>query len=372
MRTFLCVLLFTAFSFAQTIYTDGFNSFLPDTTDARLLSLHILDNINYNRLNDYSPNSNTLAKFGATDSIQFTSPLSSSGYSQYFPGSSATYFQNGNVLGTTNFTVFVWFRSTGGTGSNMRIVSEDAGSSRDFGMLYINSTGKLQGFVFISNSVKIANTNTANTFLDGRWHPFAMVHNGSDLKLYLNGVLDGSVSAIGTVDNDGAPINIGSFQGTLENWKGNIALVAIYNTALTKEELRELYAKPENWITKNSNVCRTSNDFYFTFFDTVGVPLSNFTLPSGKQYRLTVQAKSSDANKNLKCWIGNKSGVREITATSNWSTYTINLGDNFNLGNTDTLWFATNSLADTVSIDNVKLEAVKAGSNKGFGGWLGW
>jgi hypothetical protein len=59
------------------------------------------------------------------------------------------------------------------------------------------------------------------------------------------------------------------------------------------------------------------------------------------------------------------------TASSGWSVHTLDFGYGYDLTG-DTLWFATNSLADTVSIDNVRMEAVTARAGKGFGGWLGW
>lgn len=66
--------------------------------------------------------------------------------------------------------------------------------------------------------------------------------NGSDIKIYVDGVLEGTTSGVG-FDTRMFPIQIGKrFDGTNPNWfDGNIDLVEIYNKVLTDSEVSNLY-----------------------------------------------------------------------------------------------------------------------------------
>jgi WD40 repeat protein len=78
---------------------------------------------------------------------------------------------------------------------------------------------------------------------DGQWHHLAGVYDGTRMCLYLDGELDVSASATGSIDTNSEPVYIGEkseHQGCF--WDGLIDDVRIYSYALSEAEIKELYA----------------------------------------------------------------------------------------------------------------------------------
>ena len=70
------------------------------------------------------------------------------------------------------------------------------------------------------------------------WHYITLTYDGTDLKFYLNGHLDGTYSLPGTLCTNDQPLNIGAdFPGGNEFWHGAIDELRIWNTALTDAQV---------------------------------------------------------------------------------------------------------------------------------------
>lgn len=65
-------------------------------------------------------------------------------------------------------------------------------------------------------------------------------YDGSNIKLYVNGVLLSTQSASGTIGT-GGNFRISGYWNGNENWYGNIGVVRIYNKALTSNEVIQNY-----------------------------------------------------------------------------------------------------------------------------------
>jgi hypothetical protein len=70
---------------------------------------------------------------------------------------------------------------------------------------------------------------------DGRWHHVAGTYNGSTLSLYVDGVLENSRAATGTIPTGGSAVQIGSRSGN--RWQGSLDELRIYNVALSPAQL---------------------------------------------------------------------------------------------------------------------------------------
>ena len=77
---------------------------------------------------------------------------------------------------------------------------------------------------------------TANT----TYH-MVTTYDGANLKLYMNGNLVNTVAVTGTVDNSTNPLLIGSNGGTLEYLSGSADEAAVYNKALTPDQVKLHY-----------------------------------------------------------------------------------------------------------------------------------
>jgi hypothetical protein len=78
------------------------------------------------------------------------------------------------------------------------------------------------------------------------WYHFASTYDGSVIKIFINGELDNSLQASFILDNSSEPLYFGKeFTLVGDNWyrwfKGEIDDIAIWNRALTQEEINDLY-----------------------------------------------------------------------------------------------------------------------------------
>jgi regulation of enolase protein 1 (concanavalin A-like superfamily) len=78
---------------------------------------------------------------------------------------------------------------------------------------------------------------------DGQWHHIAGVYDGSDIFLYVDGSVDVSDTATGTISTNTYNLLIGETEragGKGRYWNGLIDDVRIYNKALTQEEIEQV------------------------------------------------------------------------------------------------------------------------------------
>ncbi len=76
---------------------------------------------------------------------------------------------------------------------------------------------------------------------DGQWHHAAGVYDGEMLYLYVDGKLDASSKAAGTINTNDYPVYIGeNAEQTERFWNGLIDDVRIYNYALSEDKIKAL------------------------------------------------------------------------------------------------------------------------------------
>ncbi|MCT4625095.1 MAG: LamG domain-containing protein, partial [Schleiferiaceae bacterium] len=149
-----------------------------------------------------------------------------------------------NSFNLDDFTLEAWVKTTS-AGANERIITKTAGASQSFSLFVDNglvgvgfSTGG--GGNFMSGSISMN---------DGNWHHIAGVRNASSntLSLYVDGVLDNSISTTGTPVTGTDPLNIGRFSSadpTKQRYNGQMDEVRIWNTALSQSDLQSRMTTP--------------------------------------------------------------------------------------------------------------------------------
>ncbi len=86
------------------------------------------------------------------------------------------------------------------------------------------------------------------------WIHVAATYDSDTLRLYFNGVQDGTLSASGTIKNSATALLIGAVYtggGIQEKFKGAIDDIRIYNRALSPAEIQEIYSNQP--VTLNAN-----------------------------------------------------------------------------------------------------------------------
>jgi hypothetical protein len=173
-------------------------------------------------------------------------------YSYYNKGTfkfdgSADYINcgNGNAInfGSGDFSVEMWFTRDTNATTNLRLLSKGAESdlSSSAGFAFF---GADSGISFAVNPSGTRSIISAASYSVGEWvHVVGVVERSSTMRAYKNAVLVGSATApAGSVSNASVNLNIGrSTESSSFYWAGNIAIVRIYNKALTVAEITQNY-----------------------------------------------------------------------------------------------------------------------------------
>ena len=76
-----------------------------------------------------------------------------------------------------------------------------------------------------------------------RWSYIGYTYDGSNLKIYINGAVDNTIPESGSLSASSDPFVIGETSQFRWPFKGSIADVQLYNTALTPQQVMQLYAQ---------------------------------------------------------------------------------------------------------------------------------
>ena len=133
-----------------------------------------------------------------------------------------------------------WVRPSSFPNAYNTIVS--AASGTGYHQLLVKSTGKLACYVFGSLSVSYDGTGI-NTLSTGTWYHIVLTYDSvTGLNCYVNGILDGSAAANGTLVATAAATAIGTDLNTAgRQWNGDLDEVRIYNRVLTLADVTRLY-----------------------------------------------------------------------------------------------------------------------------------
>jgi len=126
-------------------------------------------------------------------------------------------------------------------------IISNSNSAQDGYMLY-QATGtpynRITTFIYTS-SIAALNSNTLLT--TNRWYHVVVTYDGQYIRLYINGALDNQISQSGAIKSTANPFLIGStYTASGAKFNGSIANVQIYNTALTPQQIQQLYLQGIN------------------------------------------------------------------------------------------------------------------------------
>lgn len=170
------------------------------------------------------------------------------GLSSYVLNGTSSYVSNPTQRTPTNvFTVEIWFKTTvaGGTLIGYGGSATGASSSMDR-HIYINTSGRLVFGVY-PGSVKAITSPAAYT--DGKWHHTAATLSPAGMRLYVDGSLVASDPTVTTAENLNGYWRVGytgqtgwpAFNTAKPYFTGQLAIAAVYSTALTEQQLDSHY-----------------------------------------------------------------------------------------------------------------------------------
>jgi hypothetical protein len=139
-------------------------------------------------------------------------------------------------------TIATWINPTATT-SYSRIVAKSHTSNTTpytlYGLLFDNANHIRLEIASKSSHVGV-NGSTAIPL--NTWTYVVGTYDGSTMKVYVNGNLDGSVSQTGPIDTNTMPLSIGRSGFSANYYSGKIDEVKIWNRALTIDEIKKDYS----------------------------------------------------------------------------------------------------------------------------------
>ena len=146
-----------------------------------------------------------------------------------------------NISFTGPFTIDAWINTNDNTTEHGIVEKYDGSGQNGYFFRISNGTGKLA--FGICNGVTCDSVGGATQISTGTFHHVAAVYDGTSLKVYLDGNLDGS-NATGSAPTDGTnPLEIGARGGSPFNFfSGLIDEVELFNKALSDTDIGAIFA----------------------------------------------------------------------------------------------------------------------------------
>ncbi len=162
-------------------------------------------------------------------------------------------------LSSANWTVETWFNTTtahGGGPAYGQFVSK----ANDSGQLQYGlgmASGKVS--IFTNDSTNAISLETDQQLNDGQWHHAAAVYDGSNLNLYIDGVLAKSTAFSATVATDTNPLVVGGrhapgHTGQTTPWQffdGQLDNVRVWNQGRSADDIRDGMTQSYDYDTAN-------------------------------------------------------------------------------------------------------------------------
>jgi hypothetical protein len=123
--------------------------------------------------------------------------------------------------------------SVGGYNFRLATINSRGGGNSLFGPTFTIASG--------AHTLNISTQESQSAFSSNAWYHLAVTYDGLKLKMYLNGTLDKTVSAIGAINSATSDMILGSTPSGLNSLQGELSQIQIYSSALTAADVQTIY-----------------------------------------------------------------------------------------------------------------------------------
>ncbi|MGW3652104.1 exo-alpha-sialidase [Streptomyces sp. NPDC000878] len=145
-------------------------------------------------------------------------------------------------LGTKDFTVALWFRTTATTGDRPLLWMGGVGSTQPQVWLRAEpASNRVRGLMTVrdgASAVRTASATSVGTYNDGQWHFAALRRGGGQFTLFVDGTAVSVADVAGSVSRNSAfGVHVGERMDSLQHFSGAIDDVRVWDRALGTAEL---------------------------------------------------------------------------------------------------------------------------------------
>lgn len=141
---------------------------------------------------------------------------------------------------TGDLSITAWVKVTDYAGFRSILGKTEANLPASYD-LYLNS-GTGNGAFFAGSPTAFTGLNSPTPVPSGEWHHFAVALKNEEAVFYLDGVPDGSGLILSPLEDSIAPLRIGNRGDLFTDFLGRMDDVAIFDGALTQEQLAQVMA----------------------------------------------------------------------------------------------------------------------------------
>lgn len=155
----------------------------------------------------------------------------------------------GTLNPTSAITLMAWARPASDPAVNEHVlIAKNDASNMDVCYFmeaydYFAASGRPSGAVRIGGSYKTVTAGTTKLTV-GQWAHVAVTYDGSNVKIYINGTLEGTLAASGSIDVCTGPLQIGNTTVWGEEFNGSIDEARVYDRALSAAEITQSMNSP--------------------------------------------------------------------------------------------------------------------------------
>jgi len=138
--------------------------------------------------------------------------------------------------GGDQMTIMAWYKPTSLAAGYPAIARKGSVAQKGWGFDMPN--GNIRGFIYLA-ATQAAVIATGSTILEtDQWQHVAMVYDGEEIRVYLDGELDGSADCSGDINENDFSVWISKKADEANFFDGVMDDLAILNVALTEEQLK--------------------------------------------------------------------------------------------------------------------------------------
>ena len=151
---------------------------------------------------------------------------------------------SGDLEPSPEISVAMWIKATAGGGIKLLMDSSHGSSNGNFGWAIQMTNAGAVGLAY-GNGSSFPAIDSTTIIGDGTFHHFATTLDGTDMRIYVDGVLEATSSYSGTPMGTGQQIRLGRHFSLNRQYNGLLDDVRIYNHALSGSEVLGLTSVPE-------------------------------------------------------------------------------------------------------------------------------
>jgi len=265
MRILLLLFTLVCYSKAQTLFTETFSDFHPDTTVANAELMYILDGTNFPpAYGDKSDGNDLSTLLTQTTAGQVAgSILYEGGFSEDFQGSGTLTIVNNAILNETGSKSIACIFNMDALSGVQYIMTHDPGSAtRDWFLQTNNAQLRFQIFG-ASTAYRPSSSKAIDT-----WYIVVGVYDTvgtASINLYVNGVasaeaVSGTIPEAANALNE--RMNISGISAGTSDIDGQVTFAAVYAGAIPLKQIKELGYLASGWLSGGGAVTRSNFGFH--------------------------------------------------------------------------------------------------------------